>query len=208
MTENTNQSIRKTESEQAKKDIAEFIQPLDHEFTNVATKLTEQGYKIDGDNGIKKHCDLHNLKSADYFYVAERKNNRFYVLEFSDLLRQREQIAQVISELKQSDLDKSTRTTLVKEQHKKMTKELVEKYKDSLHIVNQIDQYLTQIPDSFSQSTHHYLIVVPPLDSLPIEQAVVLAKILDEIKNKVTQAIPEQLYTSVSLITLDKFIKR
>lgn len=186
-----------------KRDIAEFLETMDHEFPNIELQVNKAGYKVDGNDGIKKQCGLNNLKSVDYFYLYDRK---FFVIEFSDFLRQRIAILNDVEAIKETTLDKNQKKRLVKEHHKKIHKELVEKYKDSVHILNLMGRYSDQIPAEFAEQGRAFLIVVPPiLQHLPPAKRVQMLRYLKELRDKVSQAIPDDIYQTVKLVFVDQF---
>lgn len=186
-----------------KRDISEFLQHLDHEFKDVAVKLNQQGYKIDGNQGIKVHCNMRNFKSADYFYL-DCQDSKLIILEFSDLYAQRQQIDAQIAALKTSDLDKSTRRTLIKQQHTVIHKELVDKFKDTLHILSQLNDYFDNIPQTIGEKPQRFLIVVPPFTHYLNIDDVDMVRILDALQDKVKQALQGPYLPKVKILPLDR----
>lgn len=182
--------------------ISSFLEDMDHEFREYdGIKLVKQGYKVDGD-GIKKHCELLNYKSVDYYHFDDKRG--FMFVEFSDLLKQDLQIQQFIERIGESNLAKSDKTTLRKLYHKSMNKELVEKYKDSLIIKSVLGSHLDNIP-SFFNNNCFYCIVVAPMDNLELIERIERLRFLDILQAKVAGSLPSTTFTDVKIITLDQF---
>lgn len=181
----------------------DFLEPMDHEFTSIELQLNKVGFKVDGNNkGIKFHCGLNQLKSVDYIY---QKKDNFPLVEFSDIGRHQNNIILKIKELEQSNLDRKTRTSLVKEQHRKIHNELVQKYKDTLIIINLLHDHFSDVPDNLKITRFHYYIVVPPLHKEIEEYKIDVVRFLDDLESKITLAMPEQIYERVQVVLIGIF---
>ncbi|OTQ45478.1 hypothetical protein, partial [Gilliamella apis] len=69
----------------AKIELNNFFKKIDPEFRDITEELLERlpnGYLLDNDNGLKKHCNCDNLKSVDFLL---EKDENLYFTEFSDL---------------------------------------------------------------------------------------------------------------------------
>lgn len=191
-----------------KRNIADFLELMNHEFPAIPLTLNQMGYKVDGNDGIKKHCKLNDLKSVDYFceQSAQSQNTRCLLIEFSDLSRQQSSILDKIVNIAKSDLPKSQKTQIKKDYYKTIQKELVTKYKDSIHILNNMSDYIDDIPPALAGHHHTFIIVVAPIDkAMPANKRVDIVRFLDELKDKVAQSIPDALYHRVRVSSLKAF---
>jgi hypothetical protein len=181
----------------------DFIELMDHEFEDVKIKLTKEGIKLDGNtNSLKNHCKLNAYKSVDYIYF---KDNTYPLIEFSDIGRQQNKILEEIDKIKKSDLDTNLRSKIIREFHKKVHKELVEKYKDTLSIISRIDTHVSEIPTNLKKQSYIYNIVVPPLHNEICDKKLEVARFLDDLESKITLAIPDEIYEKVQIILIDIF---
>ncbi|WP_394167508.1 hypothetical protein [Photobacterium piscicola] len=184
--------------------ISNFLEVMDHEFpNNMETTVPYTGYKVDG-NGIKKHCLLNTLKSVDY-YSLHPKHGFLYV-EFSDLIRQDEEIKNKAERISNSNLSSHDKRNLKKECFKIINKELVLKYKDSFLIKQIMVNKLNNIP-AFFEGESMYVIVVAPIEKdLSQDKKIEIIKFIDTLKDKISASLPKDLFTQVKVITLDRFI--
>lgn len=186
-----------------KKCISSFLERMNHEIKNTDIVLDYQGYKIDGDNGIKVFCKARDMKSADYLQCLTDKG--FLVVEFSDLWRQNLQIKEDVKKVTASNLDPSLKRDIKKRYLTDINKELVTKYKDTISLLKVINEELKNIPEIFTKIPI-YLIVVAPIDpTLDKAKQIEIVKFIDMLQNKVSSAIPSQLYSRVDIITLEQF---
>lgn len=185
-------------------DFSTFAEPMDHEFTNSEQQITKVGYKVDG-QGIKVHCACQTLKSVDYFH---EEHGDVTLIEFSDLLAQKNQIMSRIEKLKQSGMEKGEVVRFVKELHKTIPNEMRKKYIDSLHILRCMNAALINIPEwAANREKGKYVIVVAPLTELaPPDQRADLVRLLDTLQSQLTLSIPEPLYSGVNVMPLDRFV--
>ncbi len=183
--------------------IYDFLEEMQHEFPeHNGIEVNRAGFKVDG-QGIKYHCKLNTLKSVDYFEVNDKHG--FVLVEFSDLLRQNEQIEKTIKDIKESNITPCQRTKLIREQYKKINQELVSKYKDSITLNKLMHSSVENIPPELN-SVGKYVVVVTPQDkSLPNSTQMDIHRFLDTLKDKIRNSIPKELYTSVVVLHLDTF---
>lgn len=188
--------------------ISAFQEKMDHEFDDFPDlKLNALGYKVDGKSGIKKHCKCNDLKSVDYF--REINDSSYVMVEFSDLVKQDNQIKAKLASIKASDLDKPLKKELRKKYFKEIHQELTSKFKDSFSIVGIMKDdksNLENVPKSFDD-TPRYLVVVAPIGNQPEEKRIDVVRLIDEIQNKLTNSLPKQLYLSVKVVPLEAILK-
>lgn len=127
------------------------LEILNPEF-DMTTPPKKKGYKVDGKHGIKKICGLSNLKSVDYLLHKEQP----CIIEFSDLIRQLINQNDEIKQIKSSNIPQRLKLKLIKEFHRKLGKELREKFKDTITILNHIPNHFTNIPNWFSTNGVDY----------------------------------------------------
>lgn len=186
-----------------KRSIDDFLEQMDHEFPKVDIQLDRQGYKVDGNDGIKKHCDLNTLKSVDYFC---QQPIEFLLVEFSDLARQQAVIIEQVKALKSSDLAANLKKRLIVDHHKQIHKELVSKYKDSIHIQSQINKHISHIPEVLLGENRRYMIVVAPIEqTLPEDKKIEMIRFFDDLQNKVSQSIPDAIHSAVKVLPVSVF---
>jgi hypothetical protein len=182
----------------------DFRERINHEFDDIAITLTIFGLKIDGD-GLKKHCKLNALKSVDYIYP---KNNKFPLVEFSDLARQKNQILQHITEIKSSQgLSSSLKRELILKKHKEVHTELVQKYKDTLTIISNLTKYISDVPENLQNKNKYYIVVAPFHAEIEDSRKPEIARFLDALKDKITLAIPDEIFVGVEVIRIEDFAK-
>lgn len=140
-----------------------FIETMDHEFGEIGITLSAYGYKVDSDaNGLKKQCRLNQLKSVDYIYP---KNSKFPLIEFSDIARQYENIKNDSDKIANCDLDCKTKKRIIKDRNKIIHSELVQKFKDTITLINNLHIYVTDIPDDLQNNSLPYYVVVAPFNA-------------------------------------------
>lgn len=184
--------------------ILNYKERMKHEFDLTPPSVAAEGYKVDGDNGIKKACKLEQIKSVDYFY----SNGNFKLIEFSDLAKQRAANLDEIQAVKSSSLDKKTIRNFHKEKAAEIQRELIQKYKDSLHIAQRMNNYLKDVPDVFSHNKGHFIIVVAAVDvNLNPGIKVEVMRFLDVLGAKISSAIPKDMHNRVTVIPLHRFME-
>ena len=187
------------------KSLNDFLELMDHEFGEIGIELGVYGLKVDGDNnGLKQHCNLNKLKSVDYIY---KENNKFPLIEFSDIYRQQNAILAEIDQLKSCDLSRSLRTDLVKERHKKILSELVQKFKDTLTIISKLHNHISDIPENLQNQSQEYRIVYAPFHpEIAEDKKQDLVRFLDRLKDNITTAIPNEMCERVRVIHIANFL--
>ncbi|MER0303451.1 hypothetical protein ABRZ88_02450 [Vibrio vulnificus] len=184
--------------------ISTFLENMDHEFSEIDTPLTMQGFKVDGDFGIKPFCELRELKSVDYFFLSSTSNFIFY--EFSDLPMQRmklDKISRNITRDKDNLITKKELAEVRKNIRAEIQKELVKKFNDTCLINTRMRDSLTNIPPEFNQLPN-YAVVVPPLnlearDSVTIDTV----RFLDVLKGTLRNSIPKAICGNVKVVPLN-----
>lgn len=186
------------------KSFNDFSEKIDHEFNHVPSICFDVfGVRVDED-GLKKYCKLNQLKSVDYIYP---KNKEFSLLEFSDLARQHFKILKKIDEIKKSnDLQKATKRELVINAHKEINKELVDKYKDTRTIVSQLEHHVSDVPSELRGRSKYYIVYAPFHHEIEESKKIEISRFLDDIKGKISLAIPDSIFYGVSVMLIDEFV--
>lgn len=185
--------------------ISIFLEQFNHEFPDVEAIYNERkAYRIDGENGIKKHCQLQGLKSVDYY--EDHSRHGFLMVEFSDLIKQNEGLNLKISALRKSDIDKKEKNLLLKTYFNTINRELVDKFKDTQLITSKISVHLKNIPAAFSNTAEFIIVVAPLSNTIDKGKRIEILKFLDTLKDKVSQALPKQLYSRVKIMPLNSFL--
>ncbi|ASF47917.1 hypothetical protein [Methylovulum psychrotolerans] len=186
--------------------LQDFLEAMDHEFADLPLRLEVLALKVDGE-GIKKHCQLHALKSVDYIYP---RGDGFPLVEFSDIARQQHRILNDIAGIKASNLAKALRTDLIKARHKAVNQELVAKYKDTLTIISRLNQHCADVPEDLLNGLHHYYVVVAPLheEIAAPGRRIEIIRFLDNLESKIINSMPEQLFAGVSVVLIHAFAEQ
>ncbi|ELB2959661.1 hypothetical protein P3535_17725 [Vibrio parahaemolyticus] len=181
--------------------ISQFLEDMDHEFTDIPDTVKLKGFKVDGTSGIKPFCKLSELKSVDYFY-ENAESSDFVFFEFSNLPAQRlslERIAENLAIAPDMDMTKKELVKVRKKIKAEIQQELVKKFNDSSLINMNMRSELINIPESFS-NIPKYMIVVPPIDSSKLgPKAGDIARFLDQLKGTVRNSIPKQMCGGVKI---------
>lgn len=184
-------------------DINDFLEPMDHEMReHNALSINRKAYKIDGNNGVKLACKLGGLKSVDYFENNDGKG--FLFVEFSDLIKQDKQIKETMEIIKQTNLPKKLNAEIRKDYQNDIQRELVNKFKDSTLIKNNISKYLINIPDEFLELPS-YIIVIAPLDKSDQSKLIDAIRFKEHTENIINQKLSDELVKGVKIISLDVF---
>lgn len=182
--------------------INDFCEPLDHEFDELNLVLKAHGAKLDGEDGLKLYCKLNKFKSVDYLFSGK---SGYYFLEFSDIAKQKDDLilrADLIKKIK--DLPSKEKRRLVKSFHKTINEEVVSKYKDTCHIFIHAKQHVCNVPETVDTGCHLF-IVFSPLDDRFADNKTEIIRFLDNMKDKITQAIPDPIFKQVSVLSIDQF---
>ncbi len=202
-----------------KRDINDFLEDLDHEFGEGFPTLEEQGFKIDGDNGIKRHCEQSRRNSADYFFF---KLGNSVVLEFSNLQGHLENVrfkAQSI-ELGATDLRKKERryyNSLLDSLKHEIKEENIKKFNESSLIAMAIPHFLRKVPEWITSQQKAFFIVVTPFIEMNEELLIKrkrlpvtdeeYSRFLDHLASELRIELPEFHCSKVKVLTLPTFIQ-
>lgn len=177
---------------------------MDHEFSELQhLAVGREGFRIDKE-GIKKHCNLSELKSVDYFEDHTEKG--FLLIEFSDLFKQDDRVQSDIESLNACNLDKRQKKQLKKQYYREIHQELVKKFKDSRLIATDLPNHFINIPTSFANEAQ-FVIVLPSFEIQGKRTKAEIARFVDILKDKVISSLPRHYFSSVSVIPLDIFCK-
>lgn len=186
--------------------ISTFLENMDHEFPDYQETVPFNGYKVDGNAGIKVHCQLRQLKSVDYFYDQQ---SRLLFIEFSDLSRHRDSVEERKEEVSGAKpLTPHTKKQILKNIGCEIHKELRTKYTDSLSILGKVGRHTNNMPIAFECSDNEikFHIVVPPLPNVNEgkDKVIDLIRFYDNLKDKVKAAIPAQMLSDVIIYPVSK----
>lgn len=184
--------------------ISTFLENMDHEFPDYQEAVPFNGYKVDGNAGIKVHCQLRQLKSVDYFYDNQ---SRLFFIEFSDLSRHRDSVEARKEEVSEAKpLTSHTKKQILKSIGCEIHKELRTKYTDSLSILGIAGRHISNMPIAFECSDNDitFHIVVPPLPNEGKDKVIDLIKFYDNLKDKVKAAVPAQMLSDVVIYPVSK----
>jgi len=180
--------------------ISTFLEEIDHEFQDFREfKVNRKAYRVDR-NGIKAYCQLNAMKSVDYY--EDHQNKSFLVVEFSDLIKQDQQIALKVQELLDSNLDKRLKTEIRKNYYNEINRELIQKYKDSLHIKNTMSTCIKNIPQSFN-GIADFVVVVAPIDE---KNRIDIVRFIEQLKAKLCTGLSKGMVKNIHIVPLDHFI--
>lgn len=190
----------------AKIELNHFVRKIDPEFRDITQELLKRlpnGYLLDNNDGLKKHCNCENLKCVDFLL---EKDGNLYFTEFSDLNSEDGNIREKIKQ--QINCCEQVKSCPVKKDYPKVlqnikTNDFVLKYKDTLLLLLSIKNDLE--PDTiFHENTDkwHFLIVYnnkPNTD---------LVKYLDLLKSNIISSLPTKLFNrnNFKIQNLDYFI--
>ncbi|HHR5954318.1 TPA: hypothetical protein ACS7W1_001512 [Providencia alcalifaciens] len=184
-----------------KLDFDSFYEKMTHEIDGCSFELFLHGYRVDN-NGIKKVCNCSSLKSVDYLFKSE---NYYLMLEFSDLIRQHSTSLERIKSLQECNLDRDYKKRLIKEEHKKITQELRDKFLSTSTIIDQINMFFTSIPEQIKTAKKNIIIVIAPIvDNLYLDSADII-RLLDRWKNSLITSIPDSLLPRLNIIDIHQF---
>lgn len=188
----------------------DFFELMKHEFPDIDITLNVSGFKVDGKgNGLKIHCGLNNLKSVDY--IHKKNNNYFQLIEFKDIYRKQNTKMIHVENLNTPSFDEFNNNEHSKkirniDLDNDIKNELVQKYIDTLTMINQMHNYLTDIPEGLQNNPHRYYIVVAPFHSeIPGERRSILSRLLAQMKSRIKLEIPDELFLDVELIQIEAF---
>jgi hypothetical protein len=184
------------------KSMNDFHVAIDHEFAGIDQISSLRGYQIDRDDGIKCHCNLHQLKSVDYYYGYQGKH---YKLEFTDLLSQLKQKEAICEELKAAMGSCKARTNILKMVMNSIHQEIVTKFKDTLHISRALHKNLTDVPQEIHECKMKLIVVTKPMNQEHLSTQQELVKFFEYVKDSLRNSIPHEMFHGVEVIPLDLF---
>ncbi len=182
-----------------------YREKMNHELddTPVRISLLVKGYKLDGENGIKKAIGVDKLRSVDY--IAE--NDSLTLVEFTDLYRQQDEILDLIRDLRNThDLSKKNTRKVNKILRQSVLKELREKYLQTLLIIDEMQKihFCNQLAER-SNNQKYWIIVSPFHPAIAQENKSEMARFLDMLQNTLTTAFPKKWNIKVQIIVIEKF---
>jgi len=190
-----------------------FKEKMDHELdrkpnSTVHLSLLREGYKLDG-NGIKKQLGFNSLKSVDY--IAE--NNALALVEFSDLYSQQNVLLSLSKTLYKSQAISNKDTKQInKKLWQTIQKELTDKYKDTLLIIEQMQKnnFCSKLEEHYKndETVKKYWIIVSPFHpDIKEENKPELARFLDNLKDNIATSLPNKWNIKVQIIFIENFSK-
>ncbi|RKG37857.1 MULTISPECIES: hypothetical protein [Acinetobacter] len=180
--------------------ISTFLEDIDHEMPRFSEiNIDRKAFKIDGNHGIKVHCEKRELKSVDYFDNHPQKG--FLYLEFSDLIANDEYIANKIKTIEMAQLPVKLTKELRKNFYNTIHRELVQKIKDTLHLKTLMDDYIVNIPDYFN-SLGKFVIVIAPIE---VGKRADVGRCMDRWKTAIMTSMPKGMFSEVVFVPLDVF---
>ncbi|TQQ11746.1 hypothetical protein [Vibrio cholerae] len=183
----------------------EFLERMDHEFEcSSEIRVGREGYKTDTGRGIKNYLKIQGLKSVDYYEVHDNKGLLF--VEFSDLFWEKSDIDTRLDALESCDLCDEYKRATLSELKKRIHQGLASKFKDSHTLKDIVINKFTDVPLCFKE-IGAYIVVVPPIrESVDTEKYQSLIRFLSILESKIKGAIPNDIYTNVRVLPLDRFI--
>ncbi|MGJ0485663.1 MAG: hypothetical protein ACR65R_14220 [Methylomicrobium sp.] len=168
--------------------------------------LSISGYKLDKE-GIKKFINCNQYKSVDYIADDELLS----LVEFSDIYRQQNKIVDQIEDLTNSNADRDlTIEPIIKKLKASIRNELVQKFNDTISIVQQMlhINYCSELSDRYS-SNHNlkrYLIIIAPFHhAIPTHRRVHLARLINQEEKNISSSLPKVINVQVKIVSLENF---
>lgn len=195
----------------SKVELEQHLEVMQHEISDYDLVLSQQGYRVDGSDGIKITVESANSKSVDYFYL---KNDNCIFVEFTDIARGEEDLLPLINLAHSDELSEDMSRPLKKMLKAKTKDELTIKFKDSHRIYGKIPAYYHDYPQPFSQSDPKisqsdpktfYIVHAPVNAQLPIETQNQLADFLTRLKSQVSDSLDDDICERVKLMLVDNF---
>lgn len=184
--------------------LSNHLEIMNHEMERVDFEITHQGYRVDGENSIKKVVQLDNRKSIDYFYI---KNAKCLFVEFSDLAWNKEDLLGVNESINNIDntFHQNKLRKLIKNDHRD---EMISKFKDSKDIFAKIPTYFQNIPPAFlnNDAKIFYIVHAPILETLPETNKAEIARYLIDLSARISACLEDEICERVKLIFVEQFI--
>lgn len=198
----------------------DYKENIDFEFSNFNKKAPIKAFKTDNEDknlkqkiSLKKKLNLNCIKSCDY--ISFRGKSTLTLIECSDLNRQAENLNEDLSNLIKS-CEQMNNKELKKhaKQVKKTRKEILDqaiqselmtKYKDTLHLVNEI-MHLKKIDKANRFKKRNFIVITNSLNTSSPEESLALDNWKRNLKNSLQSGL-ECLVTNVKVVTPEKFLK-
>jgi len=184
-------------------DIGQHFEVMDHEVSGLDYELSVEGYRVDGDNGIRKVVGVNKGKVIDYFML---KRSRCIFVEFSDLVQGKVDILKREKEINDWDdgVDKNIFKKLIKNAARD---EMASKFKDSRNIFAKIPNKYVQYPSEFAEqgAKTFFIIHAPICEQLPDSDKVAITKYLRLLEDRVSACLEDEICDRVKLMLLDVF---
>lgn len=174
------------------RNIVEFKELMQHEIPKCPIVLTAEGYKLDGQHGVKSALKILDRnggtpKSCDYL---QSYNDTLLLVEFSDLVAQHERCGVTLEALDLSALSRSERNRVANRlgAEEEIKNELKAKIHDTDFILREVlsKQMLEGLPD-LTTCRFHIFIVWHPSDK-PLEKYDT-GRLLDGLRLKLTAEV-------------------
>jgi len=186
---------------------------MDHEIENIDHQIIREGYRVDGDNGIKKIVGLNKRKSIDYFYIQKNEaGEECFFVEFSDLARGVEDCSELYDVALGESSVSSEFSEFSKKKLKKMLKnsipdEFVSKFNGSCSIFYKISDFFSDVPSVFTvNNAKTFCIVYAPInESLSDGEKSRIIRVLANLKCQISDRLDNDLCDEVELCLLSDF---
>lgn len=190
-----------------KANLTAHLETMQHEISGIDLDIKHQGYRVDGEAGIKKVVGLNHTKSVDYFHI---QNHHCRFIEFSDLARGQEDLLGWQDSLEQIDnkLHRNKFKKLLRPLLKHVTcDEMVTKFNDSTEIFNQIPEHYLDLPTAFldKQAKTFFIVHSPINDALPDEAKAEIIRFLSTLAAKISEHLEDEICHRVKLMLLEPF---
>ncbi|WP_299808137.1 hypothetical protein [uncultured Shewanella sp.] len=181
------------------------LEAMNHEICNNSSIIECQGYRVDGDRGIKVVVGLAARKSVDYFFEL---NGSCTFVEFSDLARGQEDLLGLKEKLDTIEpaFHRSKLQKLLKTDSRR---ELIEKFKDSKDIYAKIPTFYNEPPAYFicPKPKVFYIVHAPISEKLSDSEKAEIARFLTTLKSTVSASLEDDICSRVKLLLLEQFIE-
>ena len=189
----------------SKVELEQHLEQMQHEISGYDLVLNQQGYRVDGNDGIKIKVESPNSKSVDYFYL---KNGNCIFVEFSDIASGEEDLLPLSA--RGDDMPQRMRNQLKKLLKARERDNLTTKFKDSHRIHGKIPRYYQSYPEAFSQQgpKTFYIVHAPVNPQLPVETQNQLADFLTRLKSQVSNSLDDDICHRVKLMLVENFAEQ
>jgi hypothetical protein len=174
---------------------------MQHEMSGLEFELEHQGYRVDGEHGIKNVVKLPQRKSVDYFY---QKQHRCIFIEFSDLTRGREDLLGLEQTI--DEMDNSFHANALKKLLKAATRdEMATKFKDSIAIFDRLRANYHDCPEAFlkNDAKVFYIVYAPVNASLPDHDKAEITRFISNLGSRVSGLLEDEICDRVKMVQLE-----